>query len=109
MSDKTELKGWVDSKSNKTCMSNRDCCRIMDKRIHRVRGAEKRWRATYRKEGITGLQDTCKGNSWRPSEKELPLAEKYERLQTQNNFPKAENELLKKLEMVEGKIRKKIK
>jgi transposase len=73
----------------------------------RVYGSGKRWRAAYKKNGICGLQDTRKGNSGRPSEKELSLEEKYERLKAQNNLLKAENELLKKIEMLEGGLIKK--
>lgn len=67
----------------------------------RVQSSAKRWRKAYRKNGVDGLKDTRKGNSGRPSEKELSLEEKYKRLEAQNNLLKAENELLKKLEMME--------
>lgn len=73
----------------------------------RIRSAGKRWRAAYRKNGVLGLQDTRKDNSGRPSEKELSIEEKYERLKAQNNLLKAENELLKKLDMLERKMIKK--
>lgn len=75
--------------------------------MDRVKSAGKRWRAAHRKDGVAGLQDTRKGNSGRPSEKELSLEEKYERIKTQNHLLKAENELLKKLKMMERGIRKK--
>jgi len=73
----------------------------------RVKSCSKRWRASYRKEGVLGLQDTRKDNSGRPREKELTMEEKYERLLAQNNLLKAENELLKKLDMLERRMMKK--
>jgi hypothetical protein len=75
--------------------------------IERVRSSGKRWRAAYRKDGVLGLQDTRKSNSGRPSEKELSIEEKYERLKAQNNLLRAENELLKKLDMLERGMRRK--
>ena len=48
------------------------------------------------KERICGLSDTRKSNSGSPSEKELSIEEKYERLKAQIQLLKAENELLKK-------------
>lgn len=75
--------------------------------IERVHSSGKRWRAAYRKNGVVGLQDTRNENSGRPSEKELTQEEKYARLEAQNHLLKAENELLKKLEMMERGLRKK--
>jgi transposase len=76
--------------------------------MKRVKSSGKRWRAAYRKEGTLGLQDTRKENSGRPTNKELCIEEKYARLQAQINLLKAENELLKKLDMLERRmIRKK--
>ncbi len=77
--------------------------------IKRVESAGKRWRAAYKKNGIAGLQDTRKGNSGRPNEKELSIEEKYERLKAQNNLLKAEVELLKKIDMAERRLGKKKK
>jgi len=77
--------------------------------MDRVHSAAKRWRSAYRRDGLEGLKDTRKGNSGRPSERELSLEEKYARLEAQNNLLKAENELLKKLEMAERRMRKKSK
>jgi transposase len=74
--------------------------------IDRVRAAGKRWRAAYREDGVLGLQDTRKGKSGRPSEKELSIEEKYERLKAQNQLLIGENELLKKLDMLERGMRK---
>lgn len=64
--------------------------------IDRIKSSGKRWRVNYRKSGICGLNDTRALNTGRPSEKELSIEEKYERLKAQNNLLKAENELLKK-------------
>jgi len=76
----------------------------------RIKSSGKRWRVAYRENGVCGLQDTRKGNSGRPSEKDLSIEEKYDRLKAQNNLLKAENELLKKIEMLErGLIKKKKK
>lgn len=76
--------------------------------LNRVRSSGKRWRAAYRENGILGLQDTRVENSGRPREKELTLEEKYEHLMAQNKLLKAENELLKKLDMLERRmVRKK--
>ena len=72
-----------------------------------VRSSGKRWRAAYREDGILGLQDTRIQKSGRPSEKELTLEEKYERLIAQNKLLKAENELLKKIDMLERRMIKK--
>ena len=69
--------------------------------IHRVESSSKRWRTAFRENGICGLIDTRKGNSGRPSEKELSIEEKYERLKAENNLLKAENELLKNIDFLE--------
>lgn len=75
--------------------------------LHRIEGASNRWRSAYKTSGVLGLNDTRKGNSGRPSDKELSLEEKYERLKLQNNYLKAENELLKKIELLERRLSKK--
>lgn len=71
----------------------------------RVKSSGKRWRTAYRTDGICGLNDTRKGNSGRPLEKDLSVEEKYERLKAQNNLLKAENELLKKIDIGEMGLR----
>lgn len=75
--------------------------------LDRIRSSGKRWRANYRKDGICGLSDTRALNAGRPSEKELSIEEKYERLKAQNNLLKAENELLKKIQYLERGMSKK--
>lgn len=69
--------------------------------IVRVHKAAYRWRTAFNKSGVLGLQDTRKGNSGRPIQKELTLEEKNARLEAQIQLLKAENELLKKLDMME--------
>ncbi len=73
----------------------------------RVRCAAKRWRAAYRKHGVEGLQDTRKINSGRPLARELTLEEKIVRLEAENHLLTAENELLKKLDLLERQMMKK--
>ena len=75
--------------------------------LYRIKAASKRWRAAYKNGGALGLSDTRKGNSGRPSVKELSIEEKYERLKLQNNYLKAENKLLKKIELAERRLNKK--
>lgn len=73
----------------------------------RVNSAAKRWRAAYRKDGVEGLQDTRKINSGRPLGRKLTLEEKIVRLEAKNQLLSAENELLKKLDLLERQMLKK--
>ena len=75
--------------------------------IERIKTAAKRWRSAYRQAGVEGLQDTRKTNSGRPSERELTLEEKIARLESKNQLLRAENELLKKLDLLERQMLKK--
>ena len=75
--------------------------------IERVKSSGKRWRSAFRRNGVMQLQDNRKFKSGRSSEKELSLEEKYEKLQAKMKLLKAENELLKKLEMIERSVIKK--
>jgi transposase len=75
--------------------------------MDRVRSSGNRWRAAYRNDGICGLQDTRKQNTGRTNEEELSLEEKYKRLKAENNLLQAENELLKKIDMLERGLLKK--
>jgi transposase len=75
--------------------------------LNRVQSCGKRWRAAFRKNGVTQLQDTRKFNTGRPTEKNLSIEEKYEKLQAKIKLLEAENELLKKLEMLERSVKKK--
>jgi transposase len=69
--------------------------------MKRVQSSGKRWRATYRENGLIGLKDTRSDSSGRPLKRELTLEEKYKRLEAQNNLLKAENERLKKIRFLE--------
>lgn len=75
--------------------------------VKRIRSSGKRWRAAHRKNGIEGLQDTRKTNSGRPLERDLTPEEKIERLEAKNRLLQAENELLKKLDLLERQMMKK--
>ena len=72
----------------------------------RIRAASKRWSAAYKRDGVMGLNDTRKGNSGRPRERELSLEDKNARLEAQINLLKAENELLKKIRFAERGLKK---
>lgn len=69
--------------------------------IKRIESSGKRWRSAFRRNGICQLQDTRKFNTGRPTEKQLSLEEKYAKLQAKVKLLEAENELLKKIEMLE--------
>jgi transposase len=73
--------------------------------IKRVSSSLKRWRKAYREKGITGLIDTRKESKGRPLTKELSLEEKYARLEAKNNLLKAELELLKKIDLLERRMK----
>lgn len=75
--------------------------------MDRVHSSAKRWKKSYIKDGVMGLSDTRKLNSGRPRTKDLSLEEKYSRLEAKLNILKAENELLKKLDMIERQALKK--
>jgi transposase len=75
--------------------------------LKRIQSAGKRWRAAHRENGEEGLQDARKTNSGRPLERELSLEEKFARLEAQNRLLQAENELLKKLDLLERQMLKK--
>ena len=69
--------------------------------IIRVQRAAYRWRVAYNESGVLGLRDTRKDHSGRPTKRELSLEEKNAKLEAQIQLLGAENELLKKLEMME--------
>lgn len=74
--------------------------------IVRVHRAASRWRSAYNKSGVLGLRDTRKDNSGRPTKRELSLEEKNAKLESQIQLLRAENELLKKLDMMERGVEK---
>ena len=69
--------------------------------------ASKRWRKSYKEDGVVGLSDIRKLNWGRTRTKHLFLEEKYSRLEAKLKLLQAENELLKKLDMIEGQALKK--
>ena len=75
--------------------------------IQRAKSALKRWRAAYNENGLSGLEDTRKYHSGRPLKRELSSDEKYARLEAQNALLRAENELLRKIELAERMLGKK--
>lgn len=75
--------------------------------IDRARSSLKRWRAAYKEKGLSGLEDSRKYSSGRPLVREISLEEKYARFEAQNNLLRAENELLKKIQLAERMLKKK--
>lgn len=67
----------------------------------RIRKAAYRWRKSYKEQGIEGLNDARKHPGPKGKKKVETLEEKNARLEAEIQFLKAENELLKKLEMME--------
>lgn len=74
--------------------------------IERIKSSGARWRSSYKYGGANALQDTRKYNTGRPTTKNLSIEEKYARLEAQNKLLRAENELLKKLDMIERRVLK---
>ena len=72
--------------------------------MKRIESSGKRWRSAFRRNGVSQLQDTRKFNSGRPTEKNLSIEEKYKKLQAKIKLLEAENELLKKLKMLERSV-----
>ena len=60
-----------------------------------------RWKVAYQEKGIMGLQDTRKGGSGRPLERELSLEEQLERKEARIKFLEVQLEFQKKLDMIE--------
>ena len=73
--------------------------------MNRVKAAGNRWRTAYRENGELGLRDTRSDSSGRPLNRELTLEEKNARLEAEINLLKAENELLKKIRFLEGRMK----
>ena len=74
--------------------------------IQRVKSSANRWRTAFKNGGAKKLTDTRKYNTGRPSEKDLSIEEKYKKLQSKMRLLQAENELLKKLDMIERRVLK---
>ncbi len=66
--------------------------------MKRIESSGGRWRRAYNKNGVLGLEDTRKGNSGRPLERELTIEEKFSRSEAKIKYLEAEIELLKKLD-----------
>ena len=100
-----EMKQYAISESEKGILSSE----IFEKAgfdlsiIGRIRSnsALARWRSAYQKAGVMGLQDTRKGASGRPLERELNLEEQITRLEAKNKFLEVQLEFQKKLDMIE--------
>jgi hypothetical protein len=75
--------------------------------LHRVKSSGKRWRTSYRENGVLGLQDTRSQSSGRPLKRELTLEEKNARLEAQIALLRGENELLKKIRAAERGLKEK--
>ena len=67
--------------------------------MKRVEVSAGRWRTKYKKGEL--LNDSRKGNSGRTLNRELSSDEIIARLQAKNKLLEAENELLKKAELIE--------
>lgn len=76
--------------------------------LQRVKSSADRWIRSYRESGMYGLRDNRTDNNGRPRAKELTLEEKYARLEAQNNLLKAENELLKKIQLAERSVKRRL-
>lgn len=73
--------------------------------MNRVGATGKRWLSAFRRNEVSQLQDTRKFNSGRPSDKDLSIEEKFEKLQAKLKLLETENELLKKLDMIERGVK----
>ena len=71
----------------------------------RVQAAGNRWHNAFKMNGELGLRDTRSINSGRTMERELTLEEKNTRLEAEINLLRAENELLKKIRFLEGRMK----
>lgn len=72
---------------------------------NRVKKTAYRWRTAYKKSGVLGLDDSRSNTSGRTHKKELTLEVKNVRIEAQVQLLKAENEFLKKLDMIERGLR----
>ena len=70
----------------------------------RIKESSHRWRATYKKDGILGLEDTRKTVSGRPRSIELTKEEIIERQEAKIKLLEAQVELLKKLDVKERQV-----
>lgn len=75
--------------------------------LNRPRECLKRWRRAYEKHGVEGFYTEHRGKTGRPATKTLLLEEKLKRTEARIAFLEAENEFLKKLDIIERKVLKK--
>ena len=75
--------------------------------MQRVKSSASRWRTAFKNGGAIKLTDTRKYNTGRPIEKDLSIEEKYKKIEAKMKLLQAENELLKKLDMIERRVLKK--
>lgn len=69
--------------------------------MKRIESSGKRWRASYRTNGLGGLVDTRGSSVARTEESNMTIEEKYNRLLIEKQLLLAENELLKKIKRME--------
>lgn len=67
----------------------------------RIKAAGKRWRRTFREKGVLGLDDGRKLSNKNVINKNLSLKEQNCRLEAKLKLLQAENELLKKIDLLE--------
>lgn len=67
----------------------------------RIKKAAYRWRKAYKEQGLDGLSDSRKFPKEKRNKRGLTLGEQNKKLEAQIQLLKAENELLKKLDMLE--------
>lgn len=70
----------------------------------RIESASLRWRNSYEKNGVLGLDDTRFNNSGRPRMRELTTEEIITKKDAEIKYLKAELELIKKLELEERQV-----
>lgn len=75
--------------------------------IKRIKCARDRWSSAYKKAGAYGLLDGRKDHPGMPKIKDMTLEDKNARLMAENHILRAENELLKNIEIAERRLGKK--
>lgn len=69
--------------------------------ISRIEQAADCWKKSYKSNGVSGLKDTRNQNLGRTSKRKLSDQDKLNKLEARIKFLEAENEFLKKLDMME--------
>ncbi len=70
----------------------------------RSKGYSYRWRSTFKNSAVSKLIDTLKYNNGHPVKKDIPIEEKYKKLEAKMKLLQAENELLKKLDIIKRRL-----